>query len=442
MEIYDFMVELNEVMRLGKGEAREAALIQLVTHPRYTRRQDESPESIKLRADKVKTEYLLMMTNPVDRQVFRFAKETTHLARTLLVVRTATKFQLNVEVMRKTAEHTQDIHPVTGRYKAEKNLDMKVATGAEKRAKESRSIDESLKKRDSINLTIKKVAGYLDMEEILKEVRMSQEFSGLDGSENIAEMRVSKPFRKGKMDKVVIVSEKGIPLSDMIEKGGFKHFSVAVMNDMIAGLLRGAKLFNTKYVHQDLKPDNILVLGDSEKGYRLALTDFGLAQPLECVLKPRCTAGYQSPEMSACADFYEPDNEYYDDAYRATTGYRLSTIMRKEKVADEEGGSLSPSKIQADPSLWRPHPKNDSWAMGIVLFELIYGCYPETKEHWSYVQANPLLKALLEVEREKRVTIGEALDIHLAQSLAAKEAAPQQAKADLDPDSQSIRSKI
>lgn len=436
MEIYDFMIELNQTLSAESDEEYEEALMALGTNPRYNRKAGESSKQMKRRLEATQIELRSMLANVPNKQVFRFSKEMTHLSRTLLIVRTAKGFQLNLEPMQKTAQNTDEIDPETGRQVALKCKQV-ILQGTSKRAKSSRCISRPLHESDcDMNVTVMNAAGN-KLQEIKKEVRISQEFD----SPNIVKMALGERFEKKHritkepQSKVVIVAEKGISLKTMREPD-FINMPLLEKYKMIRGLLEGGVLFNTKYVHQDLKPDNILVFNDKEKGYKLALTDFGLSEPLGSVSYALTTSGYQSPEMAACADYYDPQNAYTTtDAYRSAFGFRKGCFMRVK------GGSLTRDKLAANPDLARPHPKNDSWAMGIILFEMLYDRQPGVGANGGFtplqidsqeINKDAVLRALLAPEREERATLKEALALHIQQTEKLARLSEKVANAKLD----------
>lgn len=404
MEIYSFMEELNFVMLIDDVKERRAALIQLITNPTYSKKIDETPENQALRAQAIEKEFLSMMAMPQDRQVFRFPKEMTHLARTVLIVRTLEGFQLNLETMSKTANHQVggEVHSVTGRIIADKNKALNVPKGGFKRAKRSRRIDVPLHQSDvSINLTLKTAPANfeVDLRDIQNEARIAQEFD----SPHIAKMYISAPFVGNKGDKkVTIISPRGVPLDALLKAKPFANQSIWTTNELIAGLLLGAKVFNTRFIHQDIKPDNILVFQNQEGKYVPVLTDFGLSVPLGDRSRPTASAGYQSPEMSAYSFHFRKKNKFYQKkSYINALGYALFL---------EEAEHFPKESMRFQ----RSDSRNDSWAMGITLFELLYGRRP-TKADLPEIRTDKLLNALLQVNPENRITLEAAYELHLEQ---------------------------
>ena len=400
MEIYEFMEDLNRTMSL-EGQDREQALEKLTSNPRYNKHQKELRSSIKKRAKAIEKEFLSLLAAPEDKQVFRFHKEMTHLARTLLIVHTLEGFQLNVETMRKTATNSPwKINPTTKRPLPEKDLAMNVPEGSFKRAKKSWCISVPLgNSGTSINLTLRDLSQGV-LEEAQNEVRIAQSYE----SPHIAKMAISAVFKdnKGK-EKVLIISPRAQVLHNLLEENAFSNLPLTSLNEMVTGLLEGCALFNTKNVHQDLKPGNLLVTGNEKEGYKLVLTDFGLSRPLgDQDTISLTTPGYQSPEMSAFRFHHDKDPDYKHMHYIGALGHRLFHADRKH-FTKEEALRLA-----------HPDPKNDSWAVGIILFQFWYKRKPKQKD-LPLIQSDRLLNALLQPRREDRVTLAEAHAIHLEQ---------------------------
>lgn len=135
-------------------------------------------------------------------------------------------------------------------------------------------------------------------------------------------------------------------------------------------------------VHRDVKPDNVLMQGN-----HVLLADFGLAM-------------YSSTGMSAAF---------------------LSTALSEQAVtcaplADSAGGTplyTAPEVLLAmfksQPLQTVVQPKNDVWALGVMILEALTGCHPFSPENCSSYNGN----VLYAIAHHKAV----ALPMHLSPEL-------------------------
>lgn len=430
MEIYDFMQNLIKTMRY-KLPKQFGKLLDLVADPRYNKNAAESCEAREKRALLLQYEFESIWRseefsneNKPRKDVFRFPKEDTGLARTVLIVRTQEGFQLHLQTMRKKTGYLLNQFSATMRPVSQKDPHMREGEGSQKRAKSSRRIDVPLVQSDvGLNLGVKNTLEH-DTKNIIDEVKISQSYD----SKHIIRMLMSDFFWKGNKKKISIICPKGIVLGKFLQTVAFKELSYSSRYQMIAGLLEGGALFNTKNVHQDIKLGNIVAFNDGEKGYFCALIDFGLARPIEGGPWPAlATPGYQSPEMSAYAYYYwaRHDEAYRTQEYTEAFGYQVFLSQKahfKNKVWDPQRALAEVGKSDI---------KNDSWAMGIVLFEIFYRRSPTTAD-WPEIKKDKLLCGLLEPDRASRISLDEALKIHLSHTAELNDLARQLADLKLE----------
>lgn len=226
------------------------------------------------------------------------------------------------------------------------------------------------------------------------EVSLSQQFY----SDNINRNELGQKFTaKNGNTKISVYSIKAhSDLKDLLTTKVL--LSSQQKNQMILDLLNAVKAFHDKgYVHQDLKPANILVYGDATNGYKLKLTDYGLSTP-HC--DPNSTAlatlFYHSPEIAKI--HAKPSDEYYLYYYESVEARDCLASQYARQYINTLG-------------LRAPHKANDIWALGIIVYEILYNKLPKDIYELS-ANDHPLIKALLNPERKSRVDIDRALEIY------------------------------
>jgi serine/threonine protein kinase len=158
-------------------------------------------------------------------------------------------------------------------------------------------------------------------------------------------------------------------------------------------ILAVKSLHDTGIVHQDIKLANILIFQDSSGKYSIELADFGEAYEQGASLYNSfalATLSYESPEIASFMTNQPTDSssyKYYADQRFESYGRDLSAeiVLKKEYN--------------------RPHPANDMWSLGIVLYKLYHNHYP-TKANPG--QFSALIAGLLNPDREKRLTAEQA----------------------------------
>lgn len=176
---------------------------------------------------------------------------------------------------------------------------------------------------------------------------------------------------------------------------------------IIETLLQDIALMHSQdKVHQDIKAQNILIYQD-EKGYYAVIADFN------CVYDCRTPKyngvaytppGYASPEiMLAHEDGTTPQHKpIWQDLQVREQAYGYHILLQNDL--------RDPHSTEAK-AYRKPHPANDMWAIGTVIFALLYGCLPDPRNpiHHQYITQNPLLKGLLDPDRQKRLTAPQAI---------------------------------
>jgi len=240
-----------------------------------------------------------------------------------------------------------------------------------------------------------------------KEVELTQAMK----SGKIDLLELGKEFTKTDKDGVSITKRSvysikaNSDLFGMLRKNQYM-LSQSQKNIMILDLLEGLKVIHDKgFVHQDIKSDNILVYGDSKKGYRLKIADLGLAMKEGALtIDSVSSAGYQSPEM-AC--YYAKPETFHHEFFQkeksqASLGHRYSCMKEASAFQVLEGG--------------KPSKANDMWSLGLVCCGILYGKQPVKIEEMKNID-NVLIKGLLNPYRSARFTVDKAIVVTLVNIL-------------------------
>lgn len=162
------------------------------------------------------------------------------------------------------------------------------------------------------------------------------------------------------------------------------------------------------WVHQDLKPANILVFSVNENIERVALSDFGSASRYyggkHIAL---ATYGFESPEISAI-HFYGREDRGYRHSYfhqRSQSSHGRG-VFKKNWLFYKKQIQFQPKQVVS------AHPANDMWALGIILAQLYFRDGVPTSKIIASMPPNLLIEGLLEPNRERRLTATQALSLH------------------------------
>ena len=168
---------------------------------------------------------------------------------------------------------------------------------------------------------------------------------------------------------------------------------------LIKGLLQACQVFHQNgYCHGDISIRNVLLMEDKKPGY-LALTDYGHAKEIGAPeSQARGCYEYESPEISAWMyQFNYTDKKNYAYYHEQPNPSFAKQIFHNQ-----------PHLIESH-SMHTVYPAEDCWAMGVVLFKILYNNASPTLADLPKIQANPLLNGLLSIKRSERIDISTAL---------------------------------
>lgn len=320
---------------------------------------------------------------------YRLDKKITGLPRTMNVLRGDDgEFKLIIETKSKLSNDTKQVLPHIG--------------GTTKTGKPAWRVDGG--EVEYFNL-VAKVRDHRDVLELQQEVDLSKQMAGPEVQENV----LGKQYSNKGQTKISVYSVKADgSLEKVVTPEAAAALSEQQKNTLIMELLKGVQTFHEQgFAHQDLKPGNILVYGDQSQGYHLKLTDFGLTRkegdPSEEAL---ATSGYHSPEIAYF--FSDPSSAQY--AYYNNL-YAQNTLAHQVFAANPQ---LYPSDGSARNNMRTPNLANDMWAVGVIAFEIRHGRKP-TASDWVLIQQDPMLKGLLHGDRNQRLNINSALQLHQQQ---------------------------
>lgn len=194
----------------------------------------------------------------------------------------------------------------------------------------------------------------------------------------------------------------------VLKKSDIKKQYELSLNSMITDLLNHVKtIHDLGYIHQDIKCKNILVSQDPLKGYRLELCDFGLTKKEgDKKASPLASLGSQSPEIATLhfidEQWNEEEHKYFypnEKHSEKSLGFQYFNQRKEQQLKDRE-------------NYRRVSKANDNWALGLVIYAMKN--FGEELESIEKAQAitDPLIKGLLDPNRETRFTIDQAILVH------------------------------
>ncbi len=366
-----------------------------------------NPELAKKLSDKDYQEILNFFSNENNKELqdsllllkpgdsIRFSKESTQLPRTINIVRSSNgEYKLIAETKRKLQDNTKD-------------LDMPVARGAIKTGKPSWRLDVQ---EEYFGLTMSVGNDHPHLKEYIEEIKKESELSRSLGENStaICATETGQIYEKNGRTKITVYSPKAIGTLDSVLESLSDNREAK--EQLIDDLLKGVKaMHDAGMVHQDLKPQNLLVYKDINGKYSLKIADFGEAK--KHGNKSEYAAGpklYQSPEMAYYyTNPYETDkaNKEYGETYYA----KKIGILGRVVIDSKEGQNTYPVDEKKREQFKSPDKSNDMWAVGLLIHYIQYNCLPQNMHDLNQAKKDPLLKGLLDIDRENRIDIDKAL---------------------------------
>ncbi len=137
-----------------------------------------------------------------------------------------------------------------------------------------------------------------------------------------------------------------------------KPLSVAEKNDIAWSFLEGlAHIHRKNRVHEDIKPENLLIYEQNER-YYTKINDFMTCRTIGIGICAVYTIGYESPEVFWMNQHMDTHIGHALKAYDTSYGRRCAKKINLSDV------------LQLDKTLQNSHPVHDCWAAGITLMTL------------------------------------------------------------------------
>lgn len=173
---------------------------------------------------------------------------------------------------------------------------------------------------------------------------------------------------------------------------------------VIQDILEGVYMIHQQgKVHHDLKLKNILLYKQAGN-YRAKINDFDGLYDFSCPRQDeaRASIGCESPEILISTQ--RPDAQYHD-YFHSPKRIDVIAFDYFRRTRDTR-----PVDAQTDYCYRIPDPANDMWAVGISIFELLYGYLPRgTKRDIDLIRESRLLTGLLDLRRSTRLLSVQAL---------------------------------
>lgn len=352
--------------------------------------------------------YEYMLSNPhiisglMNGQSFRVSKELSGLPRTINIVRMPDgEYKLMLETKRKLA---------SGR-KARTRL---IGEGTYGSVKPCYSIETTFIEEWVNKVTKGDIVQEADYEAIYSQHLVEAQSVDTNINNIINITVLGELFSKPDATKRSQYSKRAVGDLKQMLKDPDIHFTDKDIERITRNILEGIAFLHAQgKVHQDIKLGNVFIYQD-EDGYYAKLADFGISyDPKYPTNKPAlASGGYESPEIQYGTESPGADQHkyYHTNGFISnhSLGYAYNELSKTSPEHDPDSDEAKTFR--------KPNPANDMWAIGILLFQLQtknYNRWPKLgySADDKVIQASPLLKQMLEPNRNSRITAENALTL-------------------------------
>ncbi|MCS5708481.1 protein kinase [Candidatus Berkiella cookevillensis] len=319
------------------------------------------------------TRNVTKLSNLVNGKSIRLNKGTTKLARNLQISKSASgKLRLFVETNRKSKMGTKDLSNAL------------LGKGTFKTVLRCYQLDSDIPKTWACS----KIKS--EIREAISEAELTNQLV----HPHIAHFEIGTRYKNGK--KITLYSKLAIGTLEDVINGNIscspEEKEILMMQIMDAVAFTHAK----NVVHQDIKPQNILIYRDKSGALVAKLSDFGISvKNNRNIHAPLSTLGYESPQILA----------YYQDRNSEQYNYYFSNSLRtlgKDVFNRFKDQIIEPGKAC---------PSNDCWALGVMYYELMHGKKPTISiVTYAKKSGNPIIDGLLRVHANDRLDSATALE--------------------------------
>lgn len=211
---------------------------------------------------------------------------------------------------------------------------------------------------------------------------------------HIAHFEIGTRYKNGK--KITLYSKLAIGTLEDIVNGKISC-SPEEKEILMMQIIDAVAFIHSKdVVHQDIKPQNILIYRDKSGALVAKLSDFGISvKNNRNMHAPLSTLGYESPQILA----------YYQDRNSEQYNYYFANSLRtlgKDVFNRFKDQIIKPNKACTS---------NDCWALGVMYYELMHGKKPTISiVTYAKKSGNPIIDGLLSLHANDRLDSASALE--------------------------------